>query len=180
MLKRIKAVPGLILIIVLLLSNVLSFAEQPVTAAAGDEEPDLPPIVLPEKGNPKLDSRLNKMVAGKTARTAPGFAREDSAVSANEKVRVIIEGVPGQLQAAAEAAGNAGGKLEASYKNLLQVEVPVTALTGLANAPAIRFVRMPWEPLMDEAIVSEGVPLINADDWQTSGYDGTGVKIAVL
>ncbi len=62
-------------------------------------------------------------------------------------VRVIIECVPGQLEAASEAATNAGAKLEASYENLLQVVVPVASLSTLADAVSIHFIRLPQQPL---------------------------------
>jgi subtilisin family serine protease len=37
---------------------------------------------------------------------------------------------------------------------------------------------MPQQPL--PAAVSEGVALINADDWQAASYNGTGVKVGIL
>ena len=60
MLKQILSILSVILIASLLLGSGLPFGAQPVVAADG-EEPDLPPIELPEKGNPKLDSRLNRL-----------------------------------------------------------------------------------------------------------------------
>jgi len=68
--------------------------------------------------------------------------------------------------------------MEASYENLIQVVVPISQLTTLADAPSIRLVRMPLESLPD--VVSEGVALINADDWQTASFNGTGVKVGIL
>ena len=86
---------------------------------------------LPPKGNPKLDSQLNRLVDAGSLGT----------------VRVIIESMPDQLEAASEAATNAGAKVETSYGNLLQVMVPITSLTTLASATSIRLIRMPQQPL---------------------------------
>lgn len=62
-------------------------------------------------------------------------------------VRVIIECVPGHLEAASKAATNAGAKLETNYDNLLQVVVPIASLSTLADAESIRFIRLPQQPL---------------------------------
>jgi len=85
--------------------------------------------------------------------------------------------LPDQVAAAVKTAG-ALGVVETSYRNLLQVVMPVSQLTTLADTPGIRLVRMPQYPL--PAAVSEGVALVNADDWQAAGYNGTGVKVAIL
>ena len=35
------------------------------------------------------------------------------------------------------------------------------------------------EPVFN-SVTSEGVSLINADDWQAAGYDGSGVKVGIV
>ena len=100
-----------------------------------------------DKGNPKLDSQLNQLVLAEAHGEAASFAQQHNIELVNGSVRVIIECIPGQLEAAAEAATSAGAKLEASYDNLLQVVVPVTSLNALADAESIRFIRLPQEPL---------------------------------
>ncbi len=174
---KVKQVLGVIIIVALLLSSGLPFGEQPAAAADG-EELDLPPIELPDKGNPKLDSQLNQLVLAQTLKRAASFAQESNIKMVDGNVRVIVECLPDQVDAAAKAAG-ALGVVETSYRNLLQVVVPISQLTALADTPSIRLVRLPWYPLPD--VVSEGVGLINANEWQTTaGYTGTGVKIAIL
>ena len=163
MLSQIRTILSVIIIVALLLGSGLPFGEQP-TAAADGEELDLPPIELPEKGNPKLDSQLNQLVSAQTSKRAASFAQESNIKMVDGNVRVIVECLPDQVDAAAKAAG-ALGVVETSYRNLLQVVVPITSLTALADAPSIRLVRLPWYPLPD--VVSEGVEVINADEWQT-------------
>ncbi len=176
MLNRIRTILSVIIITALFLGSGLPFGEQPASAAEG-QELDLSQIELPEKGNPKLDSQLNRLVSAETSKRAASFAQESNIELVEGKVRVIIESLPDQFDAANEAA-SAIGVVETSYRNLLQVVVPVSQLTALADTQGIHLVRMPWEPL--PAVVSEGAALINADDWQTAGYNGTGVKVAIL
>ncbi|MFC2018850.1 S8 family serine peptidase [Chloroflexota bacterium] len=97
---------------------------------------------------------------------------------ANDRVRVVIECLPGQVNTATEAAIALGSDVEKNYRNLLQVVAPITSLTALAQSPFVSLIRMPYYG-HPEAI-SEGVGLINADDWNTAGYTGTGVKVAIL
>ncbi|MFC2038477.1 S8 family serine peptidase [Chloroflexota bacterium] len=164
-----------------MLGSWLPAVEKPALAAGGDEEVfDLPPLELPEKGNPKLDSRLNRKVSEAAAPRMRSFslASEDADGPQEDTVRVIIESLPGEANSVRQAAGNVSN-IESSFGNFVQVSIPVSRLEELADNPNVRLVRTPMEPLFD-AVTSEGVALINADDWQGAGYDGTGVKIAIL
>ncbi|MFC1990420.1 Ig-like domain-containing protein, partial [Chloroflexota bacterium] len=162
----------------LLFGSGLPFAEQSAFAAEEERELDLPEIELPDKGNPKLDSQLNRLVSAATTRRSFSAAQESSIEAAGDSVRVIVECLPDQIDAAFQTA-NASGIVETSYGNLLQVMAPVSQLAALADTPGIRLVRMPLEPVPD-VVTSEGVALINADDWQSASYNGTGVKVAIL
>jgi len=174
--NQIRTILSVIIIMALLLGSGIPFGEQPATAADGEGQ-DLPPLELPEKGNPKLDSQLNQLVSAQTSKRAASFAQESNIELVDGKVRVIVESLPDQVDATVKAA-SAFGVVETSYRNLLQVVVPVPQLTALADTPGIRLVRLPWYPLAD--VVSEGVALINADEWQTASLNGTGVKVAIL
>ena len=147
MINQIRTILSVIIIMALLLGSGLPFGEQPATAADG-EESDLPPLELPEKGNPKLDSQLNQLVSAQTSRRAATFAQESNIELVDGNVRVIVECLPDQIDAAVEAA-SALGVVETSYRNLLQVVVPITSLTTLADAESIRFIRLPQYPSPD-------------------------------
>lgn len=175
MVSWVKTVLSILIITALLLSGGY-LLERQVTAADA-EELDLPPIELPEKGNPKLDSHLYRLVSAGTPQKAAGFAQENRIETVGDRVRVVVECLPGQLEAATGAAVSLGA-VETSYGSLLQVLVLVSELAALADAPGIRFVRLPYEPLPE--VVSEGVAVINANEWHTAGYTGDGVKIAIL
>ena len=105
---------------------------------------------LPEKGNPRLDSHLNQLVSAEKRGEAASFAAQSNIELVGGSVRVIIECVPGQLEAATEAAAEAGAEIETSHDDLLQAVVPVTSLTTLADASSIEFIRLPRYPLPSE------------------------------
>ncbi len=135
-----------ITIIVVLLVSIGILVLVPVFTTSGWEIINLPPFDLVDKGNPKLDSQLNQLVRAERHGEAASFAEQSNIELVDGAVRVIIECVPGQLEAATEAATNAGAKWEASYDNLLQVVVPITSLNTLADAESIHFIRLPEYP----------------------------------
>ena len=113
---------------------------------SGGGKIDLPPLELPEKGNPKLDSQLNQLVSAESRGEATSFAEQSGIELVEGNVRVIVECLPDQIDAAVKAA-SALGVVETTYRNLLQVVVPITSLTTLADAESIRFIRLPQYPL---------------------------------
>ena len=138
-------------------------------------------IEKPGKGHLKLDSVLDQLAA--TARTGgPGatasFAHRRNIHLVEGKAKVVIEAEPGMVGAAKKAAAALGADIDATYKGLVRVQVPAASLTALANNPAVRLVRQPWKPV--PLAVSEGVTMIDADDWQSAGYTGSGVKIGIV
>lgn len=133
-------------IIMLLLASVGVLALFPA-CSSGQDMTNFPPFDSEDKGNPKLDSQLNQLVSAERRGEAASFAKQSNIEMVNGSVRVIIECVPGQLEAASGAATNAGAKLETSYDNLLQVVVPVASLSTLADTESIRFIRLPQRPL---------------------------------
>ena len=176
MMNKIKNILITITVAALILSG--SFISESQPTAADGENQNLPEVELTKKGNPKLDSQLNQLVLAQKSEKAAGPAQESNIELIDGNVRVIVECSPGQIDSAAEAADDLG-IVETSYDNLLQVLVPVSQLPALADTAGIRFVRMPWHPVAADN-VSEGVGLINADVWQSAGYNGTGIKVAIL
>jgi len=136
---------------------------------------------LPPKGPPRLESALWRLVEAERRGGLTGLSAEAerSVVTLSDgAVRVIVEAQPGQASAVAEEAGRQGGVVETSYGDLVQMLAPVGTLELLSNDPSVRYVRQPREA--QPAAVSEGVSIINADDWQAAGLTGSGVKVAVL
>jgi len=132
--------------------------------------------VLPKDGHPRLDSQLSQMVGAQL----PGGARMLVMGQQQEAtVRVVVEFAPGQLESAATAISQYG-VIETGYGNNLQVTVPLADLTALAELPDILLVRAPQQPVVFDNVVGQGSGVINADDWQAAGYNGTGIKIGIL
>ncbi|MFC1929045.1 FG-GAP-like repeat-containing protein [Chloroflexota bacterium] len=170
---RSKLITSIICVAVLLASNTSSLPEPAVAAEAESE--NITQTELPPKGNPKLDTALNNLATETTSRAVPSVL--ESGATPAEGIRVIVEGTPGQAEEIARAVGDLG-TVEANYSDWVQMVVPTSQLTVLADMPEIRFVRLPSKPL--PSITSEGVPVINADGWLASSYNGTGVKIGIL
>ena len=137
---------GTIVLIVMVVS-IGALALIPIACTSSRDVTDLPPIELPEKGNPKLDSLLNQLIQAERRGEANSFAEQHSIKLVNGSVRVIIECVSGQIEAATKAATGAGAGVETSYDNLLQVVAPINSLTTLADASSVRFIRLPQQPL---------------------------------
>ena len=134
-------------IIVLLLVTVSVLVLALIACDSSQDVINPPPSDSVDKGNPKLDSPLNQLFSADKRGEAALFAEQSNIELINNGVRVILECRPGQLEEATQTASNAGAKLEASYENLLQVVVPITKLSALADAASIHFIRLPQKPL---------------------------------
>jgi hypothetical protein len=173
-------------VVLLLVSCFSAQADEPLpnrpdVRSAPSTDIDLDVEALPPKGPPKLESALWRLVEAQRSGGLTGLSAEAerSGVTLSDgAVRVIVEAQPGQASAVADEAGRQGGVVETTYRDLVQVLGPVESLEALSNDDAVRFVRQPY--VLEPAVVSEGVPIINADDWQAAGLNGSGVKVAVL
>jgi len=135
--------PGITIIVVLLVGiGVLALFP---ACTSGEGKTNLPPLDLPDKGNPKLDSQLNQLVSAEKRGEAASFAEQINIELVEGNVRVIVECLPDQIDTAVKAV-SALGVVETTYRNLLQVVVPITSLTTLADAESIRFIRLPQYP----------------------------------
>jgi len=136
---------------------------------------------LPAKGPPKLESSLWRLVEAERRGGAAELSAEAqrSAIELHDgATRVVIEGNDGQSASVIASARSLGATVETSYGDLVQVVAPVATLERLADDPSVRYVRQPFKA--QPWIVSEGVPIIRADDWHAAGTTGSGVKVAVL
>ncbi|MDP3947651.1 MAG: hypothetical protein Q8Q41_03105 [bacterium] len=113
------------------------------------KEKDLPnKMPQLEKGNPKLGSALWQLIEAEKRGEAESFARQGDIKLVDGGVLVTMESVPGQVEAAAKAAINAGAQhLQAGSigitKDWLDAVVPITSLEALANEESIRFIALP-------------------------------------
>jgi hypothetical protein len=58
-----------------------------------------------------------------------------------------------------------GGRIETTYRRLVQHTIPIEALEALADDPLVRYIRLPFKPFL-QTTVSEGVAKIGANQWQ--------------
>ena len=149
--------------------------------AESNASPDITPpsIASTDTGNPKLESALSQLVEASAQGQPTAFAQENGIDLEANKVKVVIEAKADNIQAAITAAQDAGGDVETSYENLIQVMIPLSSLSDLANNSGINCIRLPFKPITD-ATPLESMTLINATAWNSAGYNGSGVKIGIL
>ncbi len=139
-------------------------------------------ISLPKKEHPIIESRLNKIVEEnkiKPLSEVQEFAvQKNITIQDNDRIRLVIETDESSVKMVSEQVELLGGKVETTYKELVQILVPISLIEKLANIPEIRFIRFPYE--FYPQILGEGVGVIGANSWKSAGYLGGGVKIAIL
>ncbi|UCC75887.1 MAG: S8 family serine peptidase, partial [Anaerolineales bacterium] len=158
-----------------------------VTTTAGSGL-DLSKIERMRQGNPKMGTSLNLLYdayrdGGRSG--AQQFAYQHLMVADGRRVQVEVTADVDAMAAIREAIEALGGEYQGHHKTLLQAMVPFEALGALAGQPQVWFVRqplraMPEEPSAVGAETSEGVDASNASAWHAAGYDGSGVKVAVV
>ena len=138
---------------------------------------DLGKLVPPRKPPyPKLDFLLAQL-----AENPQRLALMPGAVLAapGGMVRAVAEAVPGREKEVGRAIEGLGGRLEMSYGNLIQFVSLPQNLVSISELPDVVCVRRPLFPIPSE-VVSEGVGVVGADRWHSSGIRGKGVKVGVL
>jgi hypothetical protein len=99
-------------------------------------------------------------------------------VSGNS-VRVIVVADNGRLAQARLAVTAAGGSVEVTAGVLVQALLPPSALTSVAALDGVEFVRPPAHPF-PLAVTGEEIAASDAAAFTAVGFDGTGVKVAVV
>jgi hypothetical protein len=193
------------LFILLLLHNSFAIAGELIEPAVQDKSLQLEitsaiPLnfrieqsTKPHKGNPKLGSSLNKLLEKKdfeglsAART---LARSLNMVLQDDRIQVTIvtsEGANADVRKAVEAMG---GEYELHYGNLIQALVPISVLGVLAKRSDVHIIREPRRAILAQQTISalpaagnqttDGVAESNASVFHAAGYDGAGVRVAVI
>jgi hypothetical protein len=81
----------------------------------------------------------------------------------------------------AAAVAATGATYELAVDDLVQVLAPFRSLKALSEIPGVRRVRLPYPAQAQVGTqTTEGVSLTGVGSWQSSGYTGTGVKVAVF
>src|SRR5262245_6754672 len=93
------------------------------------------------------------------------------------RVRVVVESdAPVAARTAIEAAG---GRVERSWRNLVQAVVPRSAVAALERQPSVDLARAPMRARPD-AVAGEEVGASLAAAWHAKGFTGKSVKIEII
>lgn len=136
----------------------------------------LPPARPPQPS--RLDSSLAGLSADSPAPYLPGQVAAAQAMgvwAGAGQLRVIVEAANAGVPAPELPSG---AVLEASTAGLYQVRVPRSQVAELAALPGVQRLRPPLPHQAD--VLSEGVFRAGLFPWQASGWDGAGVKVAVI
>jgi len=183
---------GLILTVGFLLSGSM----------VGAGEPTPPPeMTLPDNGlveaqetkapaitNPKLDSSLNQLLdihRNKGMTRSQTFATTHGMVLAGDRVQVVIVTTPQAIGKLTDTVTSLGGEVQGHYEGHLQAQVPIDSLESLAEQQHVQLIREPSQPITQVltelgSATTEGVAASNVANWHTAGYNGTGVRVAVI
>jgi subtilisin family serine protease len=92
-------------------------------------------------------------------------------------VRVVVESdAPSAARAAVKASG---GRVERSWRGLVQATIPASAVAQLGRRSAVDRVRPPYRHV-EQAVSGEEIAASLASPWHAKGFTGKGVKVAVI
>jgi len=149
--------------------------------------------IPPKFHNPKIEYELYKLIEEATIqKKAPGwsFGLQRNPITVEDPIQIIIESKSvfsaRQLYAGANIAKNMvlalGGRVETTFKDLVQCRLPVSTIEELSLNDFVRYIRLPFKPQALE-MISEGVNKTGANSWQNLTLyrsDGESPKIAIL
>ncbi len=124
--------------------------------------------------------RLYKLHAGKKEYLQ--FARKSNIRIIEDRVVVTISAKPGITTADIdeEDLEAFGVRIQAKAGHSMRAEIPISELVTVSTAfKDLADIRLPIKPV-EHDVTSEGVALMNADEWQNWGYYGAGVKVAII
>ena len=140
--------------------------------------------ISPAKKNshPKMSSLLWKLEKEFKEGTGAGrMVAQDMNISSYhpDNITVYLMSEPG-TGIDEDALYNLGAKIIKQADNVIKAEVPIDMLTTIADTVSgVSFMKTP-DRLIPVAVESEGVDLTGAYTYHNAGYDGSGVKVAVI
>ncbi|MGD2030159.1 MAG: S8 family serine peptidase, partial [Desulfobacterales bacterium] len=143
---------------------------------------DLHMTPVKENVHPKMASCLKKLEIeyekGLTA--ARLFAQgRNLKIKNQDEITVYVMNEPGST-VDEEKLQALGGKIVKQADKISKVTAPIHMLTAIADhVKGISFIKPP-DRLIPVAVQSQGVNLTSASSYQSSGYDGSGVNVAVI
>jgi len=140
---------------------------------------------LPSAEHPKLDSTMASLAADSkvSSQAALENAKALQIPILEERVQAQLTTDAVQLQGALEAINQAGGQVTGvAFENtVIQGWIPVTAIERLAQVESIFYIQKPITAVLDDiAATTEGLAVMNGNNWHAAGFNGSGAKIAVI
>ena len=136
------------------------------------------------KGNPKLESALDQLVAAYRnggLGSAKKFVGDHGIPMSSETVLVIAQALPSRQDELVAGVLALGAVVEKTYDHLVQIRSLLPLLEPIASLPSVGFVRLPEVFQAQGGLVeTEGALTIGAKKWHEAGVKGRGVKVAVL
>ncbi len=132
-------------------------------------------LVRPEFDKHKIGPRLKGLIRKKTS--SENLSAGQAAVF--EQARVMLT-VTENNENVIRAIQQRGAKVLTLRDNLVAVQMPLQAVEEMVNAvEEIEFARLPHQ-FRPMSVTSEGVSLTGGQRYQNTGYNGAGVKVAVI
>jgi subtilisin family serine protease len=166
------------LLAVFLLSLTVTPMTQAQSAAPMATSTAAPASGGAQKPPPGLDSRLFQLAQTPPEQRAQAAAARRVPLVGGDRVLVTIYGRAGDAAGPRSAAQAAGGQIRSQYRHLVEAEVPVNALTGLARNPSVTRVERPLPATT--TVGGEALNLMNEPAWKLAGQTGDGVKVAIV
>ncbi|MFB5615478.1 MAG: hypothetical protein ACE5RI_10405, partial [Candidatus Nitrosomaritimum yanchengensis] len=130
-------------------------------------------VAKPDPAPQKQETRLSKLL---DAENPIQFAKDSGIDYKNGKTRLLLVA---DIQGSTLNQIQSIALIEAQSKNQIQIIIDIDKIPQLLDIPEIKNIR-PVNRAIQNAIISEGVEFLNADDVQLHGLTGKGVKVAVL
>jgi hypothetical protein len=159
---------------------VLLFVPVRALIAPASPDPGIPGVtatVPDDAGHPKIQSALTRLAAiarvqGREAAGLYALQRKMDWRDGSIRVVSVVNNIGGARITARTSAAvrvrveSLGGRVETTYRDLVQHTIPLSALETLADDPLIKYIRSPLKPFK-QAVVSEGVAKTGADLWKS-------------
>ncbi|MBC8224205.1 S8 family serine peptidase [Candidatus Bathyarchaeota archaeon] len=168
-------------IITIIIISIFTFSLVFSTIITSAPETTIPPTEPKKKEHTKLESHLERLLTSEAeslSKLETGSPDSEFAESDVVSVQVVFELNHTASDEDLRQIEDHGATIEMTHRHFVQARIPVDLLYGALEIPGIRFVRTPSRPV--PTLISEGVEVINADDAQALGYNGSGVKVAII
>jgi PKD repeat protein len=175
--KIMKKLAICILVLLLLVGNFINnFKAEPNNLKISTEKISylMPKI---KTNNEKLEQSVVNLIAQGSKRNYLNLQQLNNFDFVGNKVRLeVILSNEEQLNSLADFSQDI--EIENHFNQLTQVLIPIDQIQNLSKENYVQFIRCPVKGIPD--VISEGVNVIGANLIQNEGYNGAGVKIAVI